>query len=316
MNTIDRKGILWYLGITFAITYAVEIGVLAITGVRFDSPEASGYGPYMMGQYMVAALMWAPAMAAFITTRAITKEGRGALGLRFGPGKPYVIWMGLMPVIFAVIYGLTWLLGLTHLDLQMTAFMETIAATGADMSDAPPAPVLIGLLFFASTVTIPVVNSLFALGEEIGWRGFLLPKLLPLGRMQAHILMGIIWALWHAPLIIAGFAYPRVSPMLGILAFAGLLIALSVVIDELVMRNKQSTILAAWLHGLFNSQKLGIWTLILPVANPLVGGYTGLVGIVIWAVIGVLVLRHTVPQTSHPQGGAKTYSTQGSATAG
>jgi hypothetical protein len=199
-----------------------------------------------------------------------------------------------------VIYGLTWLLGLAHLDLQMTAFMETIATTGADMSDAPPAGALIAILFFASTVTIPVVNSLFALGEEIGWRGFLLPKLLPLGRMRAHIVLGIIWALWHLPLIVAGYAYPRVSPVLGIVAFSGLLIALSVVIDELVMRNKQSAILAGWLHGLFNSQKLGIWTLIFPGANPLLGGYTGLVGIVVWAVIAAVVYRRASQGVSQP----------------
>src|SRR5574341_704603 len=306
MNNIDRKGILWYLGITFAITYAVEIAALAITGVRFDSPQASGYGPYMMSQYMVAALMWAPALAAFITTRAITREGRGALGMRFGPGKPYLIWMALMPVIFAVIYGITWLLGLTHLDLQMTAFMETIAGTGADMSEAPPAPALIGLLFFASTVTVPVVNSLFALGEEIGWRGFLLPKLLPLGRMRAHLVMGIIWALWHAPLIAVGFAYPGVSPVLGIIAFVALLIPLSVVIDELTMRNQHSTLLAAWLHGVFNSQKLGIWTLIFPGANPLLGGYTGLVGIVVWAVVAGIVYRRASQGVSRPSAMAET----------
>lgn len=293
---IDRRGILSFLGITFGITYAVELTAILAFGMRFENLLAATFG-----QYMVAVLMWVPALAAFLTVKFVTKEGRGALGLRVGPIKPYLRWMLLMPVIFAVIYGLTWLLGLTRLDLQMTDFMTLMAQTGADLSEAPPPGALVPILFLASVLTVPFFNLLLALGEEIGWRGYLLPKLLPLGRLRAHLLMGVIWGLWHAPLIWVGFAYPRVSPLLGILAFTALLIALSVVIDELTLRNQHSAILAGWLHGLFNSQKLGIWGLIFPGIPPLLGGFTGLVGIVVWAVIAGFVYLRSSEDVRRPE---------------
>jgi membrane protease YdiL (CAAX protease family) len=39
-----------------------------------------------------------------------------------------------------------------------------------------------------------VLIGLFGFGEEFGWRGYLLPKLMPLGRWKAYVLVGIIWA--------------------------------------------------------------------------------------------------------------------------
>ena len=53
----------------------------------------------------------------------------------------------------------------------------------------------------------PVVNSLFTFGEEFGWRGYLQPKLMPLGGRKAMLLMGVIWGMWHWPLTIQGHNY-------------------------------------------------------------------------------------------------------------
>jgi membrane protease YdiL (CAAX protease family) len=67
----------------------------------------------------------------------------------------------------------------------------------------------------------PAVNGLFAFGEELGWRGYLLPKLMPLGKWKAYVLVGIIWGLWHGPLVLAGFNYPA-FPVLGVLGMIGM----------------------------------------------------------------------------------------------
>ena len=59
---------------------------------------------------------------------------------------------------------------------------------------------------------------------------------------------------------------------------------------ELRLR-QNSTLLAGWTHGVFNSQAYGVWRLLFPTVNPLLGGVTGLLGIAIWVVTGLLVLR-------------------------
>ncbi len=91
--------------------------------------------------------------------------------------------------------------------------------------------------------------------------------------------------MWHLPLIAIGFTYPG-QPVLGILAFMALTTAFGIYLNELTLR-RRSTILAGWVHGLFNSQKLGIWTLIFPSVDPLVGGYAGIVGIAVWLALGL-----------------------------
>lgn len=52
--------------------------------------------------------------------------------------------------------------------------------------------VILGLIFGTLVINM---------GEELGWRGYLLPRLLPLGRTRALVLVGLIQAAWHMPLI-------------------------------------------------------------------------------------------------------------------
>jgi len=280
---IDRKGIASYLLITFGLTYAVEFALMAM-GVRFDLPQ----GTYV-GQLVVAGLMWAPALGAFITAKFVTREGFAGTGLRIGPIRPYVVWALLMPVIYAAIYGLTWALGLGGPDWRLEAFMGMMASAGGDLTGAPPPGVLMALVFVTTTLIAPFVNSLFAFGEEFGWRGYLMPKLLPLGKPTAYLLMGVIWGMWHMPLILMGYTYPG-HPVLGTLTFIALLTLIGTVLSEVRLRYGSSP-LAGWLHGLFNSQRLGLWALLFwGLDKPLLGGYSGLVGIAVWGVVAAIVL--------------------------
>jgi hypothetical protein len=279
---MNRKGIISYLVITFGLTYAVE-GAMILSGFRFSGLTQA------VGQYIVAGVMWAPALATFVTTRWITHEKLSSTGLRFGSWKPYLAVALIVPAGFILAYLLSWVLGLGAPDWQLSYFMGLVASTGADMSTAPSPALLIPLLFVSTLLVTPFVNSLFAFGEEWGWRGYLLPKLMPLGKTKAYLLLGIIWGLWHAPLIAIGFNYPG-YPILGILAMCGLTTAIGISINELRLR-QNSTLLAGWTHGVFNSQAYGVWRLLFPTVNPLLGGVTGLLGIAIWVVTGLLVLR-------------------------
>lgn len=287
---LDRKGIAAFLAITFGLTYAVE-GALIATGFRVEP------GRQQIGQMVVALVMWVPALAAWLTARHVTREGMGLTRLRIGPRRPYVEVALAIPACFAVIYAVTWAAGLGGPDWQMRWLADLVASVAADAGPGtvpatgqlPPPMVFWPILLVASTVAAPFVNGLFGLGEELGWRGYLLPKLLPLGKPRAYLLLGVIWGLWHLPLVLVGFAYPG-HPWLGMAVFVGLTTAFGWVLNELCLRY-DSSVLAGWAHGVFNSQRFGVWGVLFPTVNPLLGGFSGLIGIVVWLALGWWLTR-------------------------
>ncbi len=280
----SRKGITAFLLITFGITYLAE-GILILSGFRVTAV------PAIVGQYVILGAMWIPAVAALITIRFITHEKVSSIGLRFGPSwKPYLATAVIIPLTFILTYLLTWLLGIGRPDWQLVSFFRTFASAGADMSTAPSPALLLSALFGVSLVVAPFFNSIFGLGEELGWRGYLLPRLLPLGKWKAYMLIGVIWGLWHAPLVAVGFKYPD-SPILGILFMMFFTTALGLYINELTLHYR-SAILAGWIHGVFNAQAYGIWgALLFAGANPFLGGISGLVGIAVLLVLGLLAIQ-------------------------
>ncbi|KPV50239.1 hypothetical protein SE17_28130, partial [Kouleothrix aurantiaca] len=200
---------------------------------------------------------------------------------------------------FGLVYALTWLPGLGEPDWQMQSLGALLASVGANISALPEPVQFWPALFLVSTLGAPFINGLFGLGEEIGWRGFLLPRLMPLGKARAYLLLGVIWGLWHAPLVAVGFNYPG-YPILGIVWMCGLTTAIGIYFNELALRER-STLLAGWLHGLFNSQSYGVWRILFPNVNPLIGGITGLIGIGVWLAIGLNEARRTSVPAKRPR---------------
>jgi hypothetical protein len=281
---INRKGIFAFLLITFGVTYLVE-GILIWSGFRITGI------PQMMGQFVVMGVMWVPALATLITTRWITHEPLSTTGLRLGRSwKPYALTALIIPLCFLVIYLITWALGLGGTpDWQLDNLYDLAASAGADMSTAPAPQLLIPALVASSLLAAPWFNSLLGLGEEWGWRGYLLPRLMPLGKWKAYLLLGVIWGLWHAPLILVGFNYPG-HPVSGIFLMILMTTALSIFINEMSL-HYDSAILAGWIHGVFNAQAYGIWRLLFPQMNPIFGGHTGIIGSIVLLILGFLTVR-------------------------
>ena len=293
---IDRKGIISFLIITFGITYAIE-GALILAGFRLTGV------PPLYGQLIIAGVMWVPAAATLLTIKLITKEGFAITNLRMGAWKPYLISAFVVPACFMITYALTWLLGLGHPDWQFTDFRALMTSIGAETSTIPPSAVILPAMFLASLFLGPTINGIFGFGEEFGWRGYLLPKLMPLGKLKAYTLLGVIWGLWHAPLIVIGFNYPG-YPLLGIVGMTIMTTTVGIYVNELTLRNR-SSILAGWVHGAFNGQAYGIWRILFPNVNPLVGGFTGVIGATVWLILGLWIVyrgRGDTTDGRFPQG--------------
>ena len=113
------------------------------------------------------------------------------------------------------------LLGVYQADVvHFSAFQQLLdqhdGAAGAD-----ELPVSTGVFVALQPAVLPlaaVINIVPVLGEELGWRGWLLPRLMPLGALPAILITGVIWGVWHAPLVLLGYNYPDAPGWLGVLA--------------------------------------------------------------------------------------------------
>lgn len=271
-----------YLALTYAATFAVQI-ILIRNGIRFDGDVAQ-HTP--LGWLLLT--MWIPGLcglaAALFVEGVPFKEIISSFNLRIGSVGPFFLTMLIAPLAFAAIYGLSWLFGLATLDLSLAALTQ---ATGSE--DPISLDTLFQLMLPLSVLIGPFMHFPFALGEEIGWRGFLLPRLMPLGKIRAYAILGIAWGLWHVPIIWVGFNYPD-HPVAGIGMMCALTSAFGLFINEMTL-HYQSTLLAGFIHGAINAQGFGIWLWLFPGIHPLLGGGTGLTAIAVWGLAGVITMR-------------------------
>jgi membrane protease YdiL (CAAX protease family) len=111
--------------------------------------------------------------------------------------------------------------------------------------------------------------TLFTFGEEYGWRGYLLPRLLPLGEIRASVLLGVIWGVWHLPLLLAGLNYPGVNLWLAIVIFTFVTVALSFAYTWFYVASSGSVLVAAVFHASTNQFSDTFWVPpLLSGANP------------------------------------------------
>jgi CAAX protease family protein len=97
------------------------------------------------------------------------------------------------------------------------------------------------------------ISAVLTLGEEYGWRGYLLPKLLPLGEFKASAIIALIWAPWHLPLLMVGLNYLSKNP-LAVMAFMLLLtLGLSILLTRLFVVAGGSVLVVALAHASFNA---------------------------------------------------------------
>jgi membrane protease YdiL (CAAX protease family) len=129
------------------------------------------------------------------------------------------------------------------------------------------------------------INALFAFGEELGWRGYLLKTLQDKKLLPASLIIGGVWGLWHFPLILLGHNYPQ-HPVIGAGMMVIFCILLTPVMIYIVIKSK-SVITAAIFHGCFNAIA-GISVLYLIGGSDLTNGTMGLAGFSVILLINLL----------------------------
>jgi len=122
------------------------------------------------------------------------------------------------------------------------------------------------------------VNALAAFGEELGWRGFLLQEFKALGFLRSSLYIGIIWGVWHAPLILQGHNYPE-HTVAGVFLMILFCLLLTPLLNYVTLK-AQSVIAAAVMHGTLNGTA-GMAIMMIKGGSDLTMGLTGAAGLII-----------------------------------
>jgi membrane protease YdiL (CAAX protease family) len=220
LQTKSRRKIVTFLGITFLIS-SIFYFLIISTGSL-----SAGGGIY------VFLLMWTPGLAG-IATQLMFEHSLKGMGWK--PGKfIYLALAYLLPLGYClVVYGITWLTGLG--SVPAPELMENLIQSYPGFSATSSI-----LAYSISMATFGVVVSLFsALGEEIGWRGLLIPemaKLMPFS--QVGFVSGLIWALYHMPLILfADYNIPGIPKWYAALMFFIMVVGISFVFAWLRLKS-------------------------------------------------------------------------------
>lgn len=270
-----------YIITTCLISWAFAGICIALLNIR------EGIGFQVMGM----AYMLLPAIVAFCLQKFIYKKPlKNEFKISFKFNKWFIIAIvtPLFIVFFSILIGL--LFPEVHFSKDLEGYFYRYAdQLGEDqllmmkeqMSEIPSFlfPILV---IFSSIIAGCTINSVFAFGEELGWRGYMLYYLRKFSFVKVSVFTGIVWGFWHFPLILMGHNYPQ-HPVIGVIFMVIFCILFSFISTYIVIKSN-SVITAALIHGNFNAVA-GLPILYLVGGNDLTIGVTGIAGFIAMIVI-------------------------------
>lgn len=229
-----------------------------------------------------------PMSVAFVL-QIIRKEPVKSTGLiNFKPDRfwlaacclPLVI-VGLSIPISALMPGASFHFGPEQIISQFNLDGASSAVLAEQFSKMSPWA-LASSQIFSGLVAGCTINALFAFGEEYGWRNYMVAALDGIGFWKKVLFIGLVWGIWHAPLILQGHNYPQ-HPVLGTVMMCLYCILLGAIELYLVLKSR-SVFPAAIMHGTINAIA-GITLYFVEGGNDLTVGVTGLAGFIAIALV-------------------------------
>jgi membrane protease YdiL (CAAX protease family) len=230
-----KKRIVTFLLLTFALS-SVFYALIILSGTT----QAAG-GLYVLG------MMWCPGIAA-IATRLLFQGNLRGFGWHWGKTRYQLLSYALPFVLGLAAYVPVWLTGLGGFYNQ--DFVESIASR-LGWTTLSPGIVIIFHLARAGTIGM-LFSCVSALGEEIGWRGFLVPELAKITSFsKVSLISGLIWAAWHYPALLFADYNSGTPAWYGLVCFTVLIVGFSFVLAWLRIKSG-SLWTAMFLHASYN----------------------------------------------------------------
>ncbi|MDR1181011.1 MAG: CPBP family intramembrane metalloprotease [Bacteroidales bacterium] len=272
------KKAIQFIVLTCLLSWAIA-GVAIGLGLRKESG--------LMFVVLGAVYMLLPAICAIILQKVHKEKPFKNLNISFRFNRWFLV-AGIVPILLAFMtLGINLLFPNVSFSANYEGLLSTLPAEQAahgieQLSKIPPAVFLLTLLVLG-IIAGYTINALFAFGEELGWRGYLLKALREKKFLFVSLITGFVWGLWHFPLILIGHNYPQ-HPIIGVGMMTVWCILLSPVMTYIVIKSK-SVITAAIFHGTVNAVA-GI-SLCLAGGNDLTNGVTGLAGFLALLLISI-----------------------------
>lgn len=299
---VDRAAVATFLLVAFGAAWLIALP-LWISGRGLATPGAG---------VVLVSMMLAPTIGV-LAVAGVLRRGTGVwrtTGL-LGAGGPrrwwrwgLLAWLGPVVLVVAAM-ALATAVGAYRPDLAGLSGLSAVLR-GEGVGGMPIPLSVVAALQFAQILVAGWLSVIPALAEEWGWRGWLLPALLPFGRWPAILMVGAVWGLWHAPLLLLGYNYPQQAPLVRVLLMVAFCTAVGSALGWLRLRSG-SVWPCAIGHGFVNAAA-GLPVVFSTAGVGVHNATTGLLGWTGWVVTALAVavaaffLRGRAPGA--PPGGA------------
>ena len=162
--------------------------------------------------------------------------------LRGGRISDWIIFGGAIVLFWALQTGLN---ALFHMGSSVD-----ISQIAAQLGGTLPSSVVLVILGVQTVIVGPLLGLIVAFGEEYGWRGFLQNQLIRMGKRRGVLILGLIWGVWHYPIIWMGHNYPG-QPVWGTLLMTIFCVLLAYILGYAMLKTG-SIWLVAFMHALVN----------------------------------------------------------------
>lgn len=275
------------------------VGIFIVCGGKWGSTASLPVG---------VAFMLVPACVSFWMQKAVRREAFSRVGISFRVNRWWFLgWLlpfavvALAAAVSLLLPGVEWTPDMAGLLEKSRSSLtpEQYEGLKAQLDSLPVSPGL--LLAIEALFAGATVNALAAFGEEAGWRGFLQNRLSGLGFWKSSAVTGLVWGIWHAPIILQGHNYPE-HPVTGVFMMIVFCLLWSPVLAWIRIRSG-SVIAPSIVHGTINASA-GLAVLYLRGGSDLTVGLTGLAGFI--ALVPVLVAVFCFPRKKDASADCKT----------
>jgi uncharacterized protein len=276
---MNRKKILTFICLTFLISWTAA-GLFYLSGLEWGNLVATAFAIV----YMYFPLIGSVIVQKFIYKQPVMKT----YGVNKNKSKWLLVAWGLPVLLTFATIGVSLLFPGVSYSSEMVGLIDFSGAITEDMmSEMPFSPaVMFWVMLLQGLIAGPTINALAAFGEELGWRGFMLKETASAGFWKSSIFIGLIWGIWHAPLILMGHNYPGFE-VAGVFMMTFWCILLSPMFSYVTIK-ANNVIAAAIMHGSLNAVA-GLSIMPLAGSKPLLTGMTGLAGFIVLAVLNLVI---------------------------
>lgn len=287
---LTNKKISYFIILTFAISW-LSILFLNLLSYSYGSIEFTITTAFLF--------MCAPAISVFIVKKIVFKENLFEYGLQFKMlDYRWIILSAMATIIFifltiATIYLFGNIFKISNfgfVDISENGLHNALNKLAGDKEhnlQALPKPlILLVISTIGGVVSGAFVNLPFTFGEELGWRGLLQKETKYLGFIKSSIFIGLIWGIWHAPVILMGHNYNNNSIM-GVFMMIAFCVVLSFPMSYIRIKTK-NIIGPSMLHGMINGSA-NVLSMFVHDGNLIFNGPAGIAGILVITVFTLAI---------------------------